>query len=390
VDRHRGRGPHLDGARRRGHSPAVVGLGVIVEAALRALASPFAGTWSDRRGRKPVMLAGLVLTGFSIPSYAVVGDAASYIAVQAFSGFASSLYGPASQALLADATAKADRTGVFGVLHTARNVGWTFGIALAAVFAAAPPTTLFLAAGAAPLLLAPVVLAPVRDVRAPSGARGLPFRDWSRVLAAPRFGLFLASATVFYVEWGMFHDVLPLFLSEGMAMPRQAFVLLFAINPALIMLLQAPFGIRASRMSRTGVLASAAWLAAATYVAFAYAARAGPGGEGTLLAAAGVLLITFAEILFSPVLPSLTAELAPADAVGSAMGLVSLSAALGHGLGPALADRALALGRWHVASVAFAALTLAAFAGALVLRSRLSPEEDRPGTVAEAAARPRL
>lgn len=58
----------------RGIPLAVIGVGVTVEFLIRALVGPIAGGISDRHGRKPLMLVGLLATSVILPSYLLVSE----------------------------------------------------------------------------------------------------------------------------------------------------------------------------------------------------------------------------------------------------------------------------------------------------------------------------
>ncbi|MBI1298528.1 MFS transporter [bacterium] len=140
------------------------GLIVTMAALLFALGGPFWGGHSERWGRKPVLLIGLLgfavayllfavitqlgLSGMLTPMVAFV----MLVAMRATAGFMMSGVPVAAQAFIADNTSASDRTAGIALLGAANGLGLIAGPALGAVLAGFGLLAPLYAAAVAPLL----------------------------------------------------------------------------------------------------------------------------------------------------------------------------------------------------------------------------------------------
>lgn len=371
---------------------AWIGLGVVAEQLTRALASPWLGAWSDRFGRKPLMIGGVVLQALAFPSYLLVEGIGSYMAVSILAGLGQAPYQPALSAFLADVTPTHQRVGVFGLVHTTKNLGWGFGVVLGGLLVERSYLALFLAAGALPLVYAALIAAFIREPpRAPAAG---PFRAPSplaplRMLREDRrFAAFIALAIVIFLTWGQLNTVLPVFLSEGLLLDELWVTRVFALNSVLIILFQIPISARVERWSRTRGLAAAALVTGAGYLVLASTPRLwhlDPQLSHLALAAA-VVILTVAEMIETPLTFTLASEMAPAGSRGGAMGVLGLAAPLGMGLAPLLAGLVSAQFAWPYVWHVFAALVLLEGIGFLVFGRRIPKAADQPEALAETPA----
>ena len=363
----------------RGIPLSIIGLGITFEFLLRALVGPVAGAISDRRGRKPLMLAGLLATSIILPSYLLVTNAAQFFLLSAVNGLfaAHSLYGPASSAMVVDVVPKNRRGGVFGLIHASRNLGWTIGILLGALLVAEGFALVFIGGALLPFAFMFALAALVHEPRNRSvAARGSMFRDWGAVLGQPNFRAYLVLSIPFYLGWGYFNTLFPLFVTsaDGLDLPETAMGIL-SVNTILVFLLQVPFGRLADRHNRYHLMAYSALASAAGYAIYVWAPPLAPLVPVLLVVGAGIVVFTFAEMLFTPILSPLGAELAPAGHTGSALGILGFSLAIGQGVPPLLADWIVPRWGWGVVWLLLAAASVASAIGMLWLAKRVGADE---------------
>lgn len=356
----------------RGLSLAVLGLGITLEFLLRAAVGPFAGALSDRFGRKPLMVTGLLATSLILPTYLLVRTPLDFYLLSVVNGLfaAHSIYGPASSALLVDVVPQARRGAAFGLVHAARNLGWTFGLMAGAHLVATGYAPVFVGGGLLPFAYFWVVLLAVHEPARHEGTarRGM-FADWGAVLRAPAFSAYLALSIVFYLAWGQMNTIFPLFLTDGLGLAKGA-VAIIAINSVLIFLLQVPFGRLADRADRWVLLAVSALALGATYVAFQYAPVLAPAVPVLVTVGVGMVAFTLAEMLFTPILSPQGAELAPPGTTGSAIGILGFALAVGQGVPPFLVDFVVPRFGWGAVWGLMAALCVPAAWGLLALGRR--------------------
>ena len=119
-----------------GAGPATAGLALAVFAVGNALALTFSGRLSDSAGRRPLVIAGLVIAGLSIAAIGFTESVPLFVAASITAGFGSGLLGPAQQAAVADIIGN-DRTGgkVLAVVQMATDGGAILGPVLAGALA---------------------------------------------------------------------------------------------------------------------------------------------------------------------------------------------------------------------------------------------------------------
>jgi MFS family permease len=196
-----------------GASPSVVGLLLSTFAVCQLLAGPPLGQWSDRIGRKPVLLVsqvgtfvGFLMLGFSRTLWLVFlarildGLTAGNLTV--------------AQAYISDVTAPEDRARAFGVVGMAFGMGFLLGPALSGYLVQfGPSCPIFAAAGlSATSIVATAWLLPGAPVVRGEGSRW----DWKAYVGplkdravAPRFWQFFASqfaVSVFFSGFALFAE----------------------------------------------------------------------------------------------------------------------------------------------------------------------------------------
>lgn len=361
----------------RGLDPALVGFGILLEFVVRAFAGPLSGALSDRMGRKPLMMVGLLATGLILPTYLFVRTPTQYLALSVANGAlaAYSLYGPAASALIADTVPSGQRGSVWGVIHAARNFGWTLGIASGVALLGLGFVAVFVVGGILPLAYLVLLAMLVREPARKAPPRRNPFASWPDLARDRRFVAYLGLIIIFYVGWGHFSNVLPLFITQGVGLPPRA-VALIGVNSALIFLLAVPFGRLADRRSRSGLLAWSATALAGTFALYVWTPLVGPAAIPTLVAA--LMLCTLAELLFSPILDAFAADLAPRGTTGSAMGILALAQAVGLGLPLVLVDLIVPTWGWTTYWALLVVAAVASSRGLLALGRKAGAAIDRP------------
>ncbi len=124
-----------------GYSPLNAGLRFLPMTATPLLVAPVAGALSDRIGRRPVMVVGLLLMAAGLGLFALVGTVAvgygQLILPLVVAGVGASMVFAAAPAATLSAVAPPDMGKASGTANTLQRFGGVFGIALAtAVFAA--------------------------------------------------------------------------------------------------------------------------------------------------------------------------------------------------------------------------------------------------------------
>ncbi len=106
-----------------------VGLLALAFSAAQFLASPFLGVWSDRKGRRPVLLLCLLGTGAGYFLFGAAGSLTLLFFARLMAGFAGGSITTA-QAYIADVSEPRDRAKNFGLIGAAFGLGFILGPAM--------------------------------------------------------------------------------------------------------------------------------------------------------------------------------------------------------------------------------------------------------------------
>jgi DHA1 family tetracycline resistance protein-like MFS transporter len=116
-------------AQHYGASPVVVGLLVATTSLFCLIASPIFGAWSDRVGRRTILLTTQVLTTIAYVLLGIGGSLAMIFFSRAIEGVSSGNMG-VTQAYISDVTAPEERGKAYGLLGATIGAGFILGPAL--------------------------------------------------------------------------------------------------------------------------------------------------------------------------------------------------------------------------------------------------------------------
>lgn len=110
------------------------GFMLILSQAFSVFANLLGGYCADRFGRKRMMVLSALGQGICFLLFALANSPWIGFIAFAFVGFFSSIYWPASQAMVADVVNEKDRSNVFAVFYTSINIAVVIGPLLGAIF----------------------------------------------------------------------------------------------------------------------------------------------------------------------------------------------------------------------------------------------------------------
>lgn len=332
---------------------SIVGIGLLANNVATAIGTAAGGFLADRRGRKPVMIASMVLSSVTLAAYALVRSGAGFVIVATAAGLTAGLYAPAGQAMVADLVANRNRDDAFGLLKVANNVGFGGGFVIGGVLYGLANTAVFVADGATSAVVAvilalalPRTFADTNDsavaatpsqsgIRAAAVRARRTVREWGRTVARRRM-LGLAVLNVgFAVMYAQMQATVPVFAKTAFDLTSEQLGTLYTLNPLVIVLFQLPVVARIDGWRRTrGLIASTAlWGVSMLAILAAY-------GQtrlvGVALIGAFLVLRTFGEILHSPLVTSLGSNLGRAETRGTDLSVLEIAKRLGFGLGAAV------------------------------------------------------
>jgi MFS family permease len=338
-----------------GSGPAAVGVAVGAFSASTLVLRPLAGRWTDRHGRRPLLIGGASLFAVLVAGHLLVTDLTGLVVLRLLLGMAEAMYFVAGFAALADLAPP----GRAGEALSYNSLALFLGIATGPVIAQA-----LLGLGGYPivwggvvllLLVAALLAARVPETREPAAVPAPPAPLIHPAALVPGLGLFAGIAAVSgFLAFASLH-------ASELGLDLWSSVLgLYGIVVVACRILFAtlPDRVRPLRLAAAALTASGVGLVFAATVPAAWALLVG----ATVLAVGSAFLTpaVFAEI-FSHVPPSER---------GSAAGTASMFIDLGFSGGPVLLGLVAAASSIPTAFLAAATLTAV---GAALLAFRRTP-----------------
>lgn len=316
---------HLPG----GSNTTLIGLALGIYAATQAMLQIPFGVASDRIGRKPVIVAGLVL--FALGSFVAAGADNLWTTIVGRALQGGGAISAAVSAFIADSTRDEHRTKAMAAL------GMSIGLVFALSLVAAPPlyaligmSGLFALTGALALAAIPLVLWGVAP--APQRPTGLQAdkAHWTLVVFAPEllrlnFGIFALHA----VQMAMFIVVPSMMIERGLPLPHHWWVYLPVVLASFFFMLP-PLITAEKRARMRPVMLGAIAMLLAVHLGLAWAV------PSLALLVVWLLLFFTAFNLLEACLPSMVSRRAPPDAKGLALGVYNTTQAIGLFVGGAV------------------------------------------------------
>jgi DHA1 family multidrug resistance protein-like MFS transporter len=141
-----------------GASATELGLLVAISPFIQLVASPVWGSVSDRRGRKPVLVVGLLGYGISMLLFGLSTELWMLFAARGVGALLSAATMPTTMAYVGDSTSEKERGGGMGALKAAMGLGMVLGPALGGILGSGSLSTPFFLTAAVCLVTLVLVL----------------------------------------------------------------------------------------------------------------------------------------------------------------------------------------------------------------------------------------
>jgi DHA1 family tetracycline resistance protein-like MFS transporter len=318
-----------------GASPVVIGLLFAVFSVCQMVAAPILGDWSDRYGRRPILIFSLLGTVVSFVLLALAHSITMLFIARIVDGVSGGNISTA-RAYVADVTEPKDRARAYGLIGMAFGLGFIFGPALSGVLAKVSITAPIWAAAAITLVATAVAWfwLPETVHRARAGT-GMPFRNLPELLGRPALGRVLVIDFVYWFAFAIFQTTFALFTARRFQFDASqtgyffsAFGILGAVvQGALIRPVVHRLGDKPTFIS--GLVCSAIGLVAAT-----------------LTHSVAVFALTLVPLALGigfghPTIASLVSRAARGDEQGRVQGAASAIESLGRTVGPVWGNASL-------------------------------------------------
>jgi multidrug resistance protein len=342
-------------------SPAAIGFLVTSFSLLQLVAVPVWGGISDRFGRRPVLIVGLVGSAASYVLFAAAGSYWALLISRILAGAMGATIGVA-QAYIADITPPERRAHAMGILGAAFAMGFILGPALGGILSAHSYSSAGVVAGA---LCAVNALAALLWL--PETSKRVAIRRLARIplgaLAAPLAASFFVTAA-----FAVIHITLPLFGRDVWRDSTRQMGMLFAYMGIVSAVVQGGLVGRLSAWVGERRVAVAGGL----MLALGLALVAEASGRLALYAALGAL--SAGSGLATPSVYAVVSRLASPSQQGAALGITQAASTLGRIVGPTISGFLIGASGLRAPFWAGALLGLLGMVAALGLPRTPAPE----------------
>ena len=337
-------------ADRFGATGTWIGVLVLSYSAAQLLLAPVWGRLSDRLGRRPILIVGLLGSAVSYVIFAYAGSISMLLLSRIMAGVGGANISVA-QAYVTDVTPPDRRAGNLGLIGAAFGLGFIFGPAIGGVLAPIAPELPGLAAAALcagnallAVFLLPESLPPDErkrraervsemDALPPGLPEGTPapgIRDLWAVLQAPDFRRVVVLSFLFITAFSVMHPTFPLYAAQRFGLAEAGVGSLFAFMGVVSAVIQGGVvRILAARLGEVALIRICAIPFVLGFVTIGLATSV-----PVLLVGLGLLAAGFGGTF--PSLTSLLSRSAPETLQGSSLGIGQSAGALGRILGPLL------------------------------------------------------
>ena len=204
-----------------GASPVVIGLLFASFSISQLFAAPLLGEWSDRWGRRPVLILSLIGTTVSFVMLALATSLPMLFLARIVDGLSGGNITTA-RAYIADVTTPEDRAKAYGYLGAAFGLGFILGPALGGFFSRygyTAPIWVAAIVSVAATLLAWFWLP--ETLHATSAASGSPWKGLPAVLARPHLRVLLGVDFVYWMSFAVYQTTFALFGAQRFGFDAQ-------------------------------------------------------------------------------------------------------------------------------------------------------------------------
>jgi MFS family permease len=338
--------------------------------------STIGGALTDRLGRKPMLLLGLIVSAISSIWLGLADSLSVFFAGAVFVGLLSNIGGPAQQAMLADMLPDSQRAQGFAIWRVIVNVSAAVGPAIGGFVASRSFLALFITDAIISVIVAIMIFFLLPETRAfikkqSHESMVQSFAGYGRVMRDATFMFFWIASVFTWLVYMQMNSTLAVYLRDTHGVSEQGFGVLLSLNATMVVLFQFAITRRVERYPPFLVMAWGALLYALGFGMYGFAL------DYSYFIVA-MVIITIGEMLHAPIGQAVVANLAPEDMRGRYMAFFGFSFAIPGIVGTLLAglimDNADPRMVWYAAGL----LGLLATGMYLSLHARVSKKEEQP------------
>ncbi len=305
-------------------------------AASSFIGSAIGGALTDRFGRKGIIIFGLIASSFSTVAMGLIDSFQAFFFLALFVGILTDVAGPAHQAMIADILPEEKRADGYGILRVAFNLSVVIGPAIGGFLAARSYLLLFLSDAAISLLTVILIAIFLPETKpqahpdAPKETMAGTFAGYGQVFRNAAFMLFLGAVLLQVFTYMNMNTTLGVYLRNEHGLLESGYGLILSINAAMVVLMQFPITRRITKYPPMLMMAFGTFLYVIGFSMYGFVST-------YALFVFAMVIITFGEMIVSPVSQALVASFAPEDMRGRYMAVSGISWMLPFAVGPYLA-----------------------------------------------------
>jgi MFS family permease len=341
--------------------PLAVVASLMTITSITTLASSFiTGPIIDRFGRKGMMVTGLAVVAAVFITMAYTETLVGWAVIMFLRGLFIPVYRVGADAMVADLTTPENRQEAYALVRMMGNAGIAIGPSIGGMLVSRSYDISFFSGAIAFLVFSLLIMIFAKETL-PSKVSGsyqqqLPgglspvFRDRPFLVTMGVYTLTVMGNAVLMM-------LLSVYAKENFNIPERQYGFIMATNALMVVLFQYPVTSITRRYSHLPVLAAGALLYSIGIGGVAY-------GSTFWYFWLCMVILTIGELVMSPTITTLVANIAPPEMRGRYMSIFGLTWGVGVGIGPVIAgyfsDQYFPAAMWHVGAI-FALLSVIGF-----------------------------
>ena len=309
-------------------SPVVIGFLFAIFSVCQLVASPVLGDWSDRYGRRPVLVFSLLGTVVSFVMLALAHSVLMLFLARIVDGLSGGNISTA-RAYVADITEPKDRARAYGLIGAAFGLGFIIGPALSGALVHVSYTApIWAAAGITAVAAAMAWFWLPETIHRAQAGTGMPFRNLSEMMRRPGLRRVLVIDFVYWFAFAIFQTTFSLFVAARFSFDAARTGYFFAAFGVLGAIIQGGFirpivhRVGDKPVLMLGLLCGASGLVAAALT------------HSVFWFAIALIPLAFGIGFGHPTISSIVSRAARGEEQGRVQGAASAMESLGRTLGP--------------------------------------------------------
>ncbi len=294
----------------------------------------FAGSLTDKFGRKWIMVFGLIVNAAGYVFLIWADTYAYFAAIMIVTGFSNPLFRVGADAMLTDIIPEGQRIEAFALTRMAKNVGVSMGPAIGGILAGISYGISYLSAAGGLLLFAIMLTLGAKEtlpakektdtlnlLPEPTGYREmLKDKEFVTMISLYSFGWIIVA---------MIWLLMPVYANQQYGITESQYGLIPTVNGLMVIFLQMPVTKRTKHFRPLAMIALGMFLYAIGTGTVAFAT----GFWGFMLS---IVIVTIGELIIVPTSSAYVANRAHPEMRGRYMGIYNLAWSFARGVGPVL------------------------------------------------------